>query len=149
MKMGLTQQEIIKNIWLMNEKMVTTVPRPFLKTIGKMYLNGFRKKVVADMVRQQDKKLHPYDWKAVYREIDKNSFELDITECGLKKLTHDFDADGLLPGICRMDYMLSNLMGNGFVRTKTLGDGDYCCNCHYELVGKCDWSPEKGFIDRK
>lgn len=149
MKMGLTQQEIIKNIWVMNEKMVTTVPRPFLKTIGKMYLNGFRKKAAAHMVLQQDKKLHPYDWKVVYREIDKDSFELDITECGLKKLTHDFDADGLLPGICRMDYMLSNLMGNGFVRTKTLGDGDYCCNCHYELAGKCDWSPEKGFVDRK
>jgi hypothetical protein len=66
-----------------------------------------------------------------------------------EKLAHDFDADGLLPGICRMDFLFSNLMGNGFERTKTLGDGDDCCSCRYHLVGNCNWSPKKGFIDRK
>jgi len=149
LKLGLTRQEAIENIWKMNEKMVTTVLRPFLKATGIAYLNGFRKKAAAHVVRQKSGKLHLYDWEVTYREIDKNSFELDITECGLKKLAHDFDADGLLPGICRMDYLLSNLMGNGFVRTKTLGDGDNCCNCHYDIAGKCEWSPEKGFQYRK
>lgn len=37
----------------------------------------------------------------------------------------------------------------GFERTKTLGDGDECCNCRYYIKGDCDWSPEKGFNDRK
>jgi hypothetical protein len=40
-------------------------------------------------------------------------------------------------------------MGNRFVRSKTLGDGDSCCNCHYDLVGECEWAPEKGFAERK
>jgi hypothetical protein len=48
-----------------------------------------------------------------------------------------------------MDYLMANLMGNGFTRTKTLGDGDNCCNCSYSKVGYCEWSPEKGFIERK
>lgn len=47
------------------------------------------------------------------------------------------------------DKFIANLMGNGFTRTKTLGDKDSCCNCHYELRGKCEWAPEKGFITRK
>ncbi|WP_315115539.1 hypothetical protein [uncultured Clostridium sp.] len=33
--------------------------------------------------------------------------------------------------------------------TKTLGDGDDCCNCRYIIGGSCEWSPEKGFVDRK
>ncbi|KAF5076611.1 hypothetical protein DSECCO2_158650 [anaerobic digester metagenome] len=36
--------------------------------------------------------------KVIFREIKGNSFEIGITECGLKKLAHHFDADGLLPG---------------------------------------------------
>ncbi|WP_312101729.1 L-2-amino-thiazoline-4-carboxylic acid hydrolase [Pygmaiobacter massiliensis] len=149
LKLGLTGEEAIQTIWVMNEKMVTTIPRPFLKATGKSYLNGFRKKAAAHVTLQDKGKLHPYDWHITYREINQNSFEFDITECGLKKLAHQFDADGLLPGICRMDYLFANLMGNGFVRSKTLGDGDNCCNCHYDLVGECEWSPEKGFTDRR
>lgn len=36
-----------------------------------------------------------------------------------------------------------------FKRTKTLGDGDEFCNCHYEMKGSCECSPEKGFEHRK
>jgi len=75
----------------------------------------------AHIKRQQQNKLHPYDWRVTYRGVSGNTFELDITECVLKKLAHDFDADGLLPGICRMDFLFSHLLGNGFERTKTLG----------------------------
>lgn len=149
LELGLTQDETIENIWAMNEKMVTAIPRPFLHFFGKSYMSGFRKKAAAHVQRQNRGELHPYDWKVSFREIDKNSFEIDINECALKKLAQDFDADGLLPGICRMDYLFSSVMGNGFVRTKTLGDGDDCCNCHYDLEGKCEWSPEKGFADRR
>lgn len=45
-----------------------------------------------------------------------------------------------------MDYMYANIMGNGFERTKTLGDGDDCCNCRYFMKGDCEWSPQKGLV---
>ena len=146
---GLSQQETTENIWKMNEKMVTAIPRQFIHGSGKAYMRGFRKKAAHHVERQNRGELHPFDWKIIYREIDENSFEIDITECAMKKLAHELDAHGLLPGICRMDYLFSSIMGNGFVRTKTLGDEYDCCNCHYELDGKCEWSPEKGFLDRK
>ena len=148
-QLNLPPLEIDQNIWTMNERMLTIIPKCFLHACGKIYLNSFRKKALKHMSKKQRGLIHPYDWKIIYRAINSNSFEIDITECGLQKLAHTFNANGLLPGICRMDYLFSNLMGNGFTRTQTLGDGDPCCNCHYELVGKCDWSPEKGFIDRK
>lgn len=149
LELGLDQEECIQNIWEMNEKLVTSIPKPFLHASGIAYMSGFQKKAAAHIKRQENGSLHPYDWKINYRDIDKNSFEIDITECAMKKLAQDFKADGLLPGICRMDYLFSSFMGNGFYRTKTLGDGDDCCNCHYELKGKCEWAPDKGFESRK
>lgn len=149
MELGLHQQEAWETLWLMNEKMATTIPKCLLHATGRRYFTGFRKKAAAHVERQQRNELHPYDWRVTYREISYNTFEIEITECALKKLAHDFDADGLLPGICRMDYLFSHLMHNGFERTKTLGDGDDCCNCRYHVKGSCDWSPEKGFVTRK
>lgn len=147
--LGLQQQEAWQTIWLMNEKLVTTAPKGLLRLGGKLYFRGMKKQAAAHIARQQNNKLHPYDWQIAYRDIDTNSFEINITACGLKKLAHDFDADGLLPGICRLDYLLSHLMGNGFERTKTLGDGDTCCNGCYHITGSCTWAPEKGFTERK
>ena len=149
MELGLRQQEAWENIWVMNEKLVTVIPKFLMHFTGKTYINGFREKAAEHVERQFRNELHPYDWRVSYREISNNSFELDITECGIKKLAHNFDAEGLLPGICRMDYLFSHLMGNGFKRTKTLGDGDDCCNCCYQIVGTCEWSPEKGFQERR
>ena len=149
MELGLGQQETWENIWVMNENLVTVIPKFLMHFTGKTYINGFREKAAEHVERQFRNELHPYDWRVSYREINNNSFELDITECGIKKLAHDFDAEGLLPGICRMDYLFSHLMGNGFERTKTLGDGDDCCNCRYQIIGTCEWLPEKGFQERR
>jgi len=149
MESGLSQQEAWENIWMMSEKMITTIPKFLRHSAGKAYLNGFRKKLIIQLQRQQNNELHPYDWQVTYREISENTFELDFTECAIKKLAHDLNAEGVLPGLCRLDYLLSHFMGHGFERTKTLGDGDECCNCRYHIKGICEWSPEKGFELRR
>lgn len=43
MELGQSQQEAWETIWLMNEKMATTVPKFLLYATGKRYMNGFRK----------------------------------------------------------------------------------------------------------
>lgn len=50
---------------------------------------------------------------------------------------------------CRLDYLMANIKGNKFERTKTLADGDDCCNCNMMGLGYTEWSPEKGFEQRK
>ena len=77
-------------------------------------------------------------------DIDANSFEIDIRRCGFITVAKKYGVEGMLPGICSVDYMVSHYMGNGFSRTKTLGDGDECCNCHYELTGKCPLRAPEG-----
>ena len=148
-KLGNTPQEADQNLWVMNERMARTLHASLLKLAGRIYLASFSRKAAGHEARQKEGKLHPYDWKIVYRPIDANTFEIDILECAYVKLTKDLGARDMLPGVCRMDYLFSHRMGNGFTRTKTLADGDECCNCRYQLTGACEWAPEKGFTDRK
>ena len=147
--LGNTAQEADENLWVMNERLARTLPAFMLRAMGRIYLGGFSRKAAAHEARQKAGKLHPYDWKIAFRRADANACEIGITECAYIKLANDLNARGMLPGVCRMDYLFSHYMGNGFTRTKTLADGDECCNCRYQFKGACEWSPEKGFIGRK
>jgi hypothetical protein len=149
LSLGLTSDEAMREIWMMNEKLVRLIPGIFRRLSANMYLGTFRKKGRKHEARSESGEVHPYDWKVRYRELGAGVFEIDIYECAMIKVSRDFDALGMYPMVCRMDYLFSHYMGSGFLRTKTLGDGDDCCNCRYILPGSCEWSPEKGFEDRK
>ena len=139
----------VELLWLVNEQLITIIPKPFIKLFITSYLNNFRNKAKKHEKLMKENHLHPYDWIIKYRQVNESIFEIDIYECGIMKLAKDFDSLGIVPTVCRVDYMLSNYMVAGFERTKTLGDGDDCCNCRYIIGGSCEWSPEKGFVDRK
>lgn len=143
-QLGLDAGQADDLMWKMNEKMLLSVPKPFLHMAGKSYLNSFRKKAKQHLQRQEKPGFSEYDWLIDYRDIDANSFEIDIRRCGFITVAKKYGVEGMLPGICSVDYMVSHYMGNGFSRTKTLGDGDECCNCHYELTGKCPLRAPEG-----
>ena len=143
-QLGLDAGQADDLMWKMNEKMLLSVPKPFLHMAGKSYLNSFRKKAKQHLQRQGKPGFSEYDWLIDYRDIDANSFEIDIRRCGFITVAKKYGAEGMLPGICSVDYMVSHYMGNGFSRTKTLGDGDESCNCHYEQTGKCPLRAPEG-----
>ena len=145
----LSSQEIDQNIWMMNDRMVSNVPKWLSKSMGQQYYRSFQQKAKAHLERQAKNQSHPLDWRIDYRKLSEEAFEIDILSCPFQQLSGKLGAAGLLPGICRMDYLFANRLGNGFTRNKTLGDGDDCCNCHYEMTGNCAWAPETGFTDRK
>ena len=114
--MGLNQKQADELMWHMNEK----------------------------MLRQENGSLHPFDWEIEYRDINKNEFMIKIKKCGFITYADKFDARGILPGICAVDYIVAYYMKNGFHRTKTLGYGDDCCDCRYALNGSCPLKPGNG-----
>lgn len=144
MQLGLSREEADDLMWKMNEKMLLSVPKPLLHMAGRIYLNSFRKKAAKHLERQKKGELSENDWIIDYRNIDQNSFEIDIKRCGFVTVAKKYGVEGMLPGICGVDYMISHYMGNGFQRTKVLGDGDECCNCHYELTGSCPLKAPEG-----
>ena len=144
MELGLNQKQADELMWHMNEKMLLTVPKPLLHMVGKAYLNSFRKKAKKNMLRQENGSLQPFDWEIKYRDINKNEFMIKIKKCGFITYADKFDARGILPGICAVDYIVAYYMKNGFHRTKTLGYGDDCCDCRYALNGSCPLKPGNG-----
>lgn len=146
---GLTQAQTDSLLWLFNEGIITLVPKFARRAYMDAYLRAFRKKAPAHEALCAAGRVHPYDYRLKYIEGGQNTFGIDITECGMLKLARDFGAEGIFPAVCRVDYLMAHLMGSGFERTKTLGDGDDCCNCRYTIGGTCEWAPEKGFVERK
>lgn len=148
-KLGLSPDAVKVEIWNINERLITFFPKWALQMCNVFYLKSFRKQIPKYIARSANGTVSPDDWKIRYRNIDKDTFEVDIYECAMYKLSDKFGVRGMFPTICRMDYLMAYYFGNGFERTKTIGDGDDCCNCHYTLKGDCEWKPEKGFINRK
>ncbi|MGC6174625.1 L-2-amino-thiazoline-4-carboxylic acid hydrolase [Lacrimispora sp. 38-1] len=148
-ELGTNDNNIQDLLWLMNEKIITAIPSFFRKACGRMYLNSFRKKAPMHEKREMQGKVHTYDFLIHFIPKGKSHFGIDITRCGLRTIAADFDALGIFPAVCRVDYMIGEYLHLGFIRTKTLGDGDDCCNCRYEIGGMCRWAPEEGFENRK
>ncbi|HEX2981395.1 MAG TPA: L-2-amino-thiazoline-4-carboxylic acid hydrolase [Anaerolineaceae bacterium] len=137
-------------IWQINEDLVKAVPTPLLRWFCKnVYLGTFRKKAIQSEQRGKNGSLHPFDWRVEYTDIDRQTFAIDIYECGMLKLADRFGYQELFPHICRMDYLFSHYFEQSFKRSGTLADGAPCCDCWYQFPGACEWAPEKGFVSRK
>lgn len=147
--MGFTNEEAGEQLWVISEELFSLIPRRALKLPMKGHMAGFRDDAALHVQRDKAGKLHPYDWRISFTELDEDHFNIDIKECAMMKLSEDFDALGMFPTICRIDFLAAHVMGNGFSRTKTLADGDDCCNCMYKVGGTCEWDPKRGFEDRK
>lgn len=142
--------EALNLIWQINEDFVKGIPEPLLRWFGKqMYLGTFRKRAMRAEQLGKAGGLHPFDWRIEYRDIDCNTFGINIYECGMLKLADRLGYRELFPQVCRMDYLFSHYFHQSFRRNGTLADGNICCDCWYQAPGACEWAPEKGFDTRK
>jgi len=147
-KAGLKRHECDVLMLKMNEKMLTTVPAFLMHAVGKTYYRNMSKEA-ALRVKNRPKELHHFDWDIDYRNIDKDNFEIDIKSCGFIEYTRKYGGENMLPAICQVDYLISNLMGVGFDRSQTLGTGGCMCDCKYSMNGNCDWDIERRLQERK
>jgi hypothetical protein len=149
LKLGISIDNTGKLIWQMNEDLIRMVPKWLLKMSTRRFLQGTIKKARQHQKRSEENLVPEFDWKLRIMQTEADTFEVDIYECGMLKLGGKYDAMGMFPDVCRMDYLMAHYMGHGFIRIKTLADGDDCCNCQYKIGGSCEWAPEKRFVHRK
>ncbi len=148
-EMKISNEEIRLIIWGATENCFKKIPNLFIPVAKKIYLNPMIRKAESHTKKSEENNLPEYDWKIKYEKVDDNCFYLNTYECGIKKLCKKFDVEDMLLIMCRMDYLTSHYLKSGFERTKTLGDGDEVCNNKFFINGECEWSPEKGFLERK
>lgn len=80
---------------------------------------------------------HPYenDWCRILYPQDKDcALAFDFTECGICKLCHDEGCFELAHYLCKLDFMMAEVMGLRLERTSTLANGDAKCDFRYYKV---------------
>ena len=62
---------------------------------------------------------------------DEYDLGYDYHECGICKLCQDEGCPELAASLCRMDYVLADIMNMKLVRTGTIAEGASCCDFRY------------------
>ncbi|MBE6125932.1 MAG: hypothetical protein E7186_06330, partial [Erysipelotrichaceae bacterium] len=77
------------------------------------------------------KREYPMDWVFDF-SYDLSVPEYFVThhECGVCKIARQENLFFLMPHMCVMDYPTIEYKGGKLIRSKTLGNGDDCCNFH-------------------
>jgi len=74
---------------------------------------------------------YPMDWKFEFSfHPDVPEYYLTYNECGVCKIARQEHLEFLVPYMWDMDYKMIELRGGILIRTKTIGNGDVCCNNH-------------------
>lgn len=137
-------------LWVMNENMLRCIPSPIRSILGRMTISKSMVRSLRKAQRRSELGLtHPMDWRAEISEPPEGGHCTTWTRCGALEVLKSIGEDGVFPYACRIDYLMANLMGIRLTRTKTLADGDDCCNNHVNGRGLTEWAPEKGFITRR
>lgn len=108
------------------------------------------RKVIGDADSYLDPKKMPgrLQWSAdSHKHIYENDWVVDILpangeydlgydyhECGICKLCQDESCPELAAYLCRMDYVLADIMNMKLVRTKTIAEGDPYCDFRYSRI---------------
>ena len=99
---------------------------------AKTYLS--EKKMVGrrKWAKESLKKKYKNDWVLnIVEKDDKYVFGIDYLECGVCKLCRDENCFELAKYLCKLDFMLADLIGVKLHRTKTLAEGGNCCDFRY------------------
>lgn len=142
-----------RDVWMlrMTERIFLTMPKFMVRALGKPYYRNMAKLAEATQKRREKsaKPLHPFDWDIAFSRVDDDNFELDIKTCGFVAYTKKYGGEGMLPGICQVDYMMADYMNVGMTRTQTLGGGGKVCDFKYCLSGSCTFDMEKRLAERR
>lgn len=145
-----TQKTAGELLWVIHENLLQRFPSVVSSLLGRMATSKmFVKSLRAAQQRGERGLLHPMDWRITVEEAAEGGYRSTWTQCGALQALKSIGEDGVFPYVCRIDYLMANRMGLEFSRTKTLAEGDDCCNNYIAGAGFTEWAPEKGFEFRK
>ena len=99
---------------------------------GLLFSEKNQEKQYRDSLRSQHSD-DEMDWRYTFYK-GKDEFKYDITKCGVCRLAKRENVLDYLPCMCKMDYPKYRAVGAELIRTKTLANGDECCNFHLKRI---------------
>jgi hypothetical protein len=137
-----TREQAGELLWVMNENMLRRIPSTIRALLGRISTSKAMVRSLRAAQRRGEQGLtHPMDWCMKISEPAEGGYCTTWTRCGALQVLRSIGEDGVFPYACRIDYLMANLMGLRFTRTKTLADGDDCCNNYIAGPGVTEWAP--------
>ena len=99
-----------------------------------LFSDKVQDKKVKESIASQNSK-YELDWKYDYKK-GKEEFYNTYTECGICKLGLRENCFEFVPCLCNMDERSYRNEGGQLHRTKTLANGEECCNFHVTKIEK-------------
>ena len=121
----------------MNEMINAVFESPFMVKAHKnkkctLFTDKVQDKKVKESMASQTSK-YELDWKFIYEKgIDE--FYNTYTECGICKLGRRENCFEFVPCLCNMDERNYRNEGGQLHRTRTLAQGDECCDFHVTKI---------------
>lgn len=115
------------------ERAYGLLPRFVLYMYGGLSFTERRRRKEHRLALESQKRRYAGDWVYSIIEGDGESFDygLDFVECGICKFFHVQGADEFVRYMCRLDFIMSERMGMGLVRTTTIAEGGEKCDFRY------------------
>ena len=96
------------------------------------YLDPKRMPARLQWSEDSHKRKYENDWVVdILPGNDEYDLGYDYHECGICKLCQDEGCPELAAYLCRMDYVLADIMNMKLVRTGTIAEGASCCDFRY------------------
>ncbi len=116
--------------------------RPLLRWLGRWRM-GLTASRLREASERSLERRYAADWvsRFVPGDGEEFAFGIDYVECGICKLYQQKGASELVPWVCWLDYPLSDALGLGLKRTKTLGQGADRCDFRWNPGSETQWGP--------
>jgi hypothetical protein len=131
---GKEVEEIGTFVYAGVEKAYGLLPRFALHRYGGLSFTEHRQRRARELALESQERRYAGDWVYSVVQGDGESFDygLDFVECGICKFFHAQRADEFARYMCRLDFIMSERMGMGLVRTTTIAEGGEKCDFRYK-----------------
>ena len=133
-----TVEEAGQVIYDLTEAYLRSMPVLVRRLIGYLWFSFLFLKRLKKRAAESQKHKYPGDFVFLYIEGNDKTFDygLDFLECANCKFLRAMGADELAPYVCAGDKLVSELLGWGLTRTKTIADGHEKCDLRFKRGGK-------------
>ena len=129
LKHGRTSEEVGTIITESITREINKYPKWFTHIIGSKFFNKKYIEQVKYHCEESQEKEYNGNWVTFYVEGDGKTFDYGFNhiECGIVKYLNKYNAKEIIPYLCSVDYIYSDALGEGLVRTSTIANnGQYC-----------------------
>lgn len=136
-RQGRTLEDAGRLIFLIGKEDARSIPYMGRRLLEALWFSQWFRKLARERAIKSQKRTYPENFVLTYVEGDGREFDygIDYTECANCKFLRTENAFELAPYVCATDKPISELLGWGLTRPKTIAEGFPTCSFRFKKSG--------------